>query len=144
MQYSEIFDIDNIEMEEVNGEEKEEKYEKNENENLEEEKEGDKGGEMKKIDQLSTNMREKQLPPKPMKLTHSLLSDPVKNVSFKKNSSFLGAGSFEGIECGICLEFLPAEESYALNCEHWFCSDCWRGNNYVFFKFYNSVFCCDV
>ena len=31
------------------------------------------------------------------------------------------------VECGICLDSVPAEEAYALNCKHWFCTDCWRG-----------------
>jgi IBR domain, a half RING-finger domain/Zinc finger, C3HC4 type (RING finger) len=32
-----------------------------------------------------------------------------------------------GVECGICLDTVPAEDAYALNCKHWFCGDCWRG-----------------
>jgi hypothetical protein len=31
------------------------------------------------------------------------------------------------VECGICLDNVPSEDAYALNCKHWFCGDCWRG-----------------
>ena len=47
---------------------------------------------------------------------------PIKSDHFYEKSQLKSR-----IECGICLESVPAEDAYALNCKHWFCSDCWRG-----------------
>jgi IBR domain, a half RING-finger domain/Zinc finger, C3HC4 type (RING finger) len=47
---------------------------------------------------------------------------PIRSEHFHDNSS-----SESRVECGICLDYVPAEDAYALNCKHWYCSDCWRG-----------------
>lgn len=47
---------------------------------------------------------------------------PIRSEHFHDNSS-----SNSRVECGICLDYVPAEDAYALNCKHWYCSDCWRG-----------------
>jgi hypothetical protein len=64
-------------------------------------------------------------PPLPLQLTPRFL--PHRPLEMSKDTIHLKNNPLKGVECGICKEFSPAEESYALNCEHWFCSDCWRG-----------------
>jgi ariadne-1 len=47
------------------------------------------------------------------------------------------------VTCGICQDSsIPADEFYALHCQHWFCGDCWRGYMYSKIADRAVTYCC--
>lgn len=55
---------------------------------------------------------------------------PIDKPSFLRYDifrEFSDASSDGLVTCGVCLDSVPGEEAFALNCRHWYCSDCWKG-----------------